>query len=342
MRFRQTLRHGAISVLTFFVVMLSIIALPVSAQTSSDATPAASWGAPEATEATAPLTLVWQSAFTSKSSLPSPGDIAIDADGNVYVSTQSMNTVKKFDSDGNFVKEWGGGGDDDGQFSLSLGIDVDSDNNVYVTDFYHRRIQKFDSEGTFLMHWPTELTTSPAFLAVDAQDNVYIDQFPPHDEHYIQKFDSEGSLVSEWGINSGQFNGRIEDIAVDHDGNLYVADVVKHRVKKIDPDGNLLASFGGDASKKGNGLFYDPFGITVDNDGNIYVLDSNFLQKLDWEGHFVTQWSTVGGDLDRATNVAVDSEGNLYVFAHADVTAVNGNKINVLVLKKFQQQAAGW
>src|SRR5258705_484841 len=118
MRFWQTLRHGAISVLTFFVVMLGIIALPVSAQTSSDATPAASWGATEATEAAAPLTLVWQSAFASKSSLPSPGDIAIDADGYVYVSTQSMNSVKKFDGDGNFVMEWGGGGDDDGQFSL--------------------------------------------------------------------------------------------------------------------------------------------------------------------------------------------------------------------------------
>lgn len=351
MRFWHYLRHGMFGTFAVFaLVMLSIVSIPVFAQDPTatpepawDATTEATapaWDATEESAAASPLTLVWQTSFTRETALPSPGDIAIDTDGNVYVSTQSSNGVKKFDSNGNLVTEWGGGGEEPGHFSLSLGIDVDADNNVYVTDFYHSRIQKFDSNGTFLLEWETNQSTSPAFLAVDHQGNLYIDLFPPHDDHFIQKFDTEGNLLSEWGKASGEFAGRIEDIAVDKDGNLYVADPLMRRIQKLDPEGNLLATFGGEASKEGNGLFFDPFGVSVDNDGYIYVLDGNFLQKLDWEGNFVTQWSTDGGDLDKAANVAVDGDGNIYVFARADVTAFNGNQVNVLVLKKFQQ--SGW
>jgi DNA-binding beta-propeller fold protein YncE len=334
MRFWHYLQHGAISTLTFFVVMLTIIALPVSAQTTPTESPASSW---ETAEADAPLTLVWQTEFTPEAMLLTPADIAIDQDGNIYATTQSGNTVKKFDSDGNLVTSWGGAGDGDGEFSLSFAVGVDSNNNVYVSDFYNKRIQKFNNDGTFLMEWPNEPSTSPAFMAIDAQDNIYIDEFPPHGEHYIQKFDTEGNLLSEWGNDDKYFGGRIEDIAVDLDGNLYVADPILRRIQKLDPNGELLATFGGEHSRDGNGLFMDPFGIAVDKDGYIYVLDSNFLQKLDWEGNFVAQWSTKGGDLDGARNVAVDADGYIYVFAKADVTAANGNPASVLLLKKFQQ-----
>lgn len=339
MRFQKKFQHGVVGVTTVLAAVLSMSVLPVSAHMTSDATPEASWDATAEAASDAPLTLLWQTSFTPETALSSPGDIAIDSDGNVYVSTQSMRGVKKFDSDGNFVLEWGGSGKGEGKFTLSLGIDTDADNNVYVTDFYNRLIQKFDSDGNFLTQWETEPSTSPAFLGVDGQGNVLIDQFPPHDEHYIQKFDWDGNLVSEWGNDNGQFGGRVEDIAVDDAGNLYAADVLMHRIQKFDPDGKLIATFGGEASKEGNGLFDDPFGVTVDQDGYVYVLDSHFLQKFDGEGAFVAQWSTAGGDLDKATNVAVDAEGNLYVFARADVTAANGKTVNVLVLKKFQQGA---
>jgi tripartite motif-containing protein 71 len=339
MRFQQTLRHGAISLFTFFVLMLGIIALPALAQTPTE-TPAMEDWEETATEADAPLTLVWQSEFSPEAALLTPGDITIDSDGNVYVTTQSTNTVKKFDSDGNFVVEWGGNGKDDGEFALSLGIDVDSENNVYVTDFYHSRIQKFDSEGVFLKQWATDESTSPAFLATDHEDNVYIDLFPPHDEFYIQKFDNEGTLLTTWGNVNDQFGGRIEDIAIGPDGALYVADATRNRVQKFDAEGKLIATVGAEASKEGKGLFYNPFSLGIDDDNNMYVLDNNYIQKFDWEGNFVTQWSTAGGDLDKATNVAVDGAGNIYVFAKADVTAVNGNTVNVLVLKKLAQGEA--
>jgi len=284
------------------------------------------------------LTLVWQTKFEGKSALINPGDMAVDKWGTVYVSTQDDNTIKKFDSDGNFVSQWGDTGKEPGSFSLALGVAVDDDGNVYVTDFYGKRIQKFDSDGKFLLQWPSESSTSPAFAAVDTHGNLYVDEFPPRGKHYVQKFDStSGKLISEWGDEKGRFAGRIEDITVDNDGNVYVSDRAAHHFQKLDPDGKVIATFGGDASLKGNGLFYDPLGVAVDNDGNIYALDGSFLQKLDSSGKFITQWSTHGGDLDHAANVMVDTDGNLYVFAKANVKAVNGDTVSAFVIKKFRQ-----
>lgn len=330
MQFRQLL----LSRFSLLALAMLGLAVPVLAQDTATETAPAEW---ETTEAGDALTLVWQTSFTPETMLATPGDIAIDSHGNVYVSTQSANSVKKFDRDGNLVTEWGKGGDEDGEFSLSFGMGVDADNHVYVTDFYNLRIQKFESDGTFVKQWATEPSTSPAFMAIDPEGNIFIDQFPPHDDHFIQKFDSEGNLLDEWGNENKQFGGRIEDIAVDSEGNLYVADVILHRIQKFDPEGKLVATFGDEMSKDGNGLFDDPFGLAVDGEGYVYVLDGHFLQKLDWDGNFVAQWSTEGGDLDQASNVAVDAEGNIYVFARADVTAANGSTVNVPVLKKFSQ-----
>lgn len=291
MRFWQLLQFHRFFSLFMFVV-LSTFSFQVLAQMEPPETPEASWETSEVDDsATAPLTLIWQTEFTKEAMLVSPGDIAIDWDGNVFVSTQSGNSVKKF-----------------------------------------------DNEGTFLTQWASEpRSVSPAFLAVDAQNNVYIDLFPPQDEHYVHKFDSEGTLLGQWGSDDEQFGGLIEDIAVDAEGNLYVADRNMHRIQKLDTDGKLVATFGGELGTAGEGLFDSPFGVAVDGEGYIYVLDSRFLQKLDWEGNFVAQWSTAGGDLDKATNVAADADGNIYVFAGADVTAANGSIVNVVVLKKFGQ-----
>ena len=344
MRFRQSIWRGTLALFGLMLLIFSFASRPVVAQTPEwTAEPTAGWAA-EATPAavaSSPLKLVWQTDFNADTALFSPGDIAVDSLGNSYVSTQGGNSVIKFDKDGKFVMKWGDNGDGNGKFHLSLGVAIDADDNVYVTDFYNHIIQKFDSDGKFLMQWDNEPSTSPAFIGIDGQGNIYVNEFPPHDDHYIQKFDSWGKLVSEWSGKSGEFGGRIEDIAVDQDGNVFVADPFTNSIKKMDTNGTLVAKIGGEASKKGNGFFYGPFGITVDSKGFVYALDGTFLQKFDSEGNFVAQWSTVGGDLDKASNVSVDSEGNIYVFAKADVTGVNGDKVNVFLLKKFSQ-SEGW
>src|SRR5918996_2734082 len=62
-------------------------------------------------------------------------------------------SIKKFDSDGNFITSWGSEGTGDGQFLHAHGIAIDSSDNVYVSDDGRNIIQKFDSNGEFITSW---------------------------------------------------------------------------------------------------------------------------------------------------------------------------------------------
>jgi DNA-binding beta-propeller fold protein YncE len=276
-----------------------------------------------------PLTLVWQTGGTPDEIMQDPIHLAMDPQGNIYVgSATPTGLIRVFDPNGSFVTAWGKNGPDAGEFSFLLGIGIDSKGNIYAADFNKMLVNKFDSSGKFLMRWATEEPVGPAGLAVDAQGNVYVVNHRKHD-HQIQKFDSTGKLLAEWGSN-GNGDGQIgagdqsgpEDLAVDQQGNVYVADRVNNRIVKFDTNGNLLATIGA-PDPKAQGYLSGPSDVTVDRQGNIYVLESNFLQKFNSNGEFLVEWSLTG-PLQNAGEIMVDTQGNLYV---------NTN----VILEKFSQ-----
>ena len=94
---------------------------------------------------------VWVPDNIKQTALTEAQDVAIAADGSVYVLT--LESIKKLDSSGKLLKEWGSWGSADGQFDGPSGITTDSSGNVYVADTYNHRIQKFTSDGAFLSKW---------------------------------------------------------------------------------------------------------------------------------------------------------------------------------------------
>jgi hypothetical protein len=172
---------------------------------------------------------------------------------------------------------------------------------------------------------------------VDKDGNVFVSFFGS-DEGNLQKYDPQGNLLLSWGgtgDGDGQFAGRIEDIAIDKDGNIYATDSFNNRIQKFDGNGNFLLKFGSGPSTGGHGTFTDTEGIAVDDDGNIYVVDNFFLQKFDGQGNFITQWSrTQGGELDRAGFLTIDENNDIYILARSKVTNASGT-FDVLFIKKF-------
>jgi streptogramin lyase len=143
-----------------------------------------------------------------------PHDVAVDASGNVYVIDYGNQQLHKFDSSGNFITAWGGGGAGDGQFDRPHTVGVDTAGNVYVADTYNHRIQKFDSSGTFLTKWGLQGSgdgqfVQPRGVAIDAAGNVYV---ADTNNGRVQKFGPCGFTMTPFseffavGGGAGSFN----------------------------------------------------------------------------------------------------------------------------------------
>ncbi|MFZ3211150.1 MAG: SMP-30/gluconolactonase/LRE family protein [Terriglobales bacterium] len=80
-----------------------------------------------------------------------PTNVAVDQDGNLFVTDTMNDRVEVFDADGNFIRAFGKNGDGSGDFARPKGIAIDSDGHVWVADAMLNRIQVFTPEGQILM-----------------------------------------------------------------------------------------------------------------------------------------------------------------------------------------------
>ncbi|MBR1368723.1 hypothetical protein RJ53_04045 [Methanocalculus chunghsingensis] len=125
-------------------------------------------------------------------------------------------------------------------------------------------------------------------------------------------------FVTQWGSygsDDGQFI-RPEGIAIDGEGNIYVADSGNNRIQKFDNDGSFVTKWG----LLGSGLreFNNPKGVAVDDEGTIFVVDemNHRIQRFDSDGNAITNWGLQGsgpGQFERPGGIAVDASGNVYV-----------------------------
>jgi len=127
----------------------------------------------------------------------------------------------------------------------------------------------------------------------------------PGDETYV--------FVGAWdgAPLPGTFNDP-QGIAVDSNGNVYVADTNNYRIQKFNSNGDFITGWGGDRIYKA-GKFVEPTGVAVDSSGNVYVADKETLshltvQKFTSTGTYLTAWGW-----HAAHDLAVDASNNVYV-----------------------------
>jgi len=108
-----------------------------------------------------------------------PNSVAVDKDGNVYVTDMGNNRVQIFDAEGNFIRMWGKEGDGPGTFMRPKGIAVDEDGHVWVVDAMQGRMQVFDQEGHLLAYFGSTGTLPgqfglPSGMTIDAKHRVAV------------------------------------------------------------------------------------------------------------------------------------------------------------------------
>jgi sugar lactone lactonase YvrE len=113
-----------------------------------------------------------------------PTNVAVDKDGNLYVTDTFNNRVEIFDAEGTFIRAFGKAGDGPGYFARPKGIAIDSDGHIWVADAVQDRVQVFTPEGELLI-WmgghgllPGQFSTA-AGLVIDKNNRIITsEQYP--------------------------------------------------------------------------------------------------------------------------------------------------------------------
>ncbi len=185
-----------------------------------------------------------------RSSFNAPADVVVADDGSIFVAdghaNETNNRVVKFAPDGSYLMEWGQTGYAPGEFRTLHAIALDSRGRVFVADRSNNRIQIFDQDGTLLDSW-TQFGR-PSGLFIDQHDTLYVADSESRDNEggyghnpNVRRGIRIGSAVdgtvtrfipdpAERGGSSAA-----EGVAVDHDGNVYGAEISPGDVKKYIP-----------------------------------------------------------------------------------------------------------
>jgi sugar lactone lactonase YvrE len=177
----------------------------------------------------------------SKTFFWGPRGIAVDSKGHVYVADTGNKRIVIFDSDGNYITEFGTAGLDPGQFDEPVGVAVGNDGTVYVTDTWNQRVQSFSPSGdgtTFvpLAQWDVNgwfgqsLDNKP-FIAVSPDNHVFVTD---PEGYRVIEFTNDGKFVRTWGdFGAGADEiGLAAGVAVDSAGNIWVTDAGNNRILK--------------------------------------------------------------------------------------------------------------
>ncbi|MBB5190815.1 sugar lactone lactonase YvrE [Silvimonas terrae] len=234
-----------------------------------------------------------------------PRGVAMDAGGYMYVADTNNNEIRKIAPDGTvstLAGLWSSAGNNDGQgagasFFLPGGVAVDAQGVVYVADTENHNIRKIMPDGTVTTLAGRGVAgdadgignaaafDEPGAIAVGVDGTVYVADTT---NNKIRKVASNGMVTTLAGSGvTGNADGvgaaaqffSPYGIAIDADGNVYVADTNNREIRKITPDGTVSTLAGtsavsGVADGKGAAAtFQFPYGITVDAAGNLYVSD---------------------------------------------------------------------
>ena len=311
----------------------------------------------------------------ASASLFGPTGVAVDASGNLFIADSVKNRIRKVSASGIITTVAGNGagffaGDGGPATSASLGgpagVAVDTSGNLFIADQSNNLIRRVSASGII-----TTVAGNVAFanrgslggfsgdggpatsaqvaapgVAVDASGNLFI---ADTNNNRIRKVWASGIITTVAGNGAQGFAGdggpatsaslyNPNGVAVDASGNLFIADELNQRIRKVSAGGIITTvagsgvigiiagGFSGDGGAATSALLTRPAGVVVDTSGNLFIADSlnNRIRKVSASGVITTVagGGTGGlGDGGPATlavlgepvGIALDASGNLFI-----------------------------
>lgn len=293
-----------------------------------------------------------QTAITTQ--LWSPGGIAVS--GNTIIIADGLNNrIRKINAHDSVVTLAGkddpgtdgdGGPATDAQLDNPAGVALDAKGNIYISDKFNHSIRKINQKGIITTIAGKgqsgysgdggaaryALLNNPGNIATGINGDLFI---ADQGNYCIRKIDSNGIITTVAGNGKAGYSGdsvaattaminALIGITADGAGNLYIADALNYRIRKVNTAGMITTIAGSELGYTGDNdtalkaKLNLPTGVATNSRGEVYIADqgNNAIRKIDTNG-IITTVAGNGNDstkrLYSPSHIVVDGNGIMYV-----------------------------
>ena len=214
--------------------------------------------------------------FMFSEGMNNPRGICVSSN-KVYVTQSSSHCINMYELEGSLIERVGSKGDGCAQFDHPMGLDYsERTEKLYVCDRYNDRVQVMTDNAKFRFMLGVSLLEQPLDVKV-TYDRIFV-----LDSSYrcMFVFNMDHDLIDRMiSRGDGEQTRKPYCFDIDRDYNIIMSDCNNNRVYIFDEDGDKIHKFGQRGEDIGD--FYHPYGIALDERGQIIVVcekDRNCLQ----------------------------------------------------------------
>ena len=248
--------------------------------------------------------------------LGQPYGIVTDSKGRLYVADGKVGAIFIFNTETREVEMIKN--KVEAHFVRIIGLAMDDNDRLFVVDPGLKHVLVFNAQ-----HKAEDVITDglvePSMAAIDTQNrllyisDVTLDQVFVFDADTLKLKRKIGTTGHNHELTAPGDLAKPTGVAVDKEGNLYVADTLNDRIEVFDADGVFLRTWGKNGD--GPGYFARPKGVAVDSDGHVWVADGmqDRVQVFTNEGQLLITMGGHGllpGQFQGLVNVASDNRRN--------------------------------